>query len=100
MAPGSTFSRNDETSVITIRLWAAAKAAADGVDSVAIPATVPMTLSEVTERVLTDRPERLAAVLFGCSVLVGDQPVSRLDPATVMVEPGGTVEFLPPFAGG
>jgi plastocyanin len=42
----------------------------------------------------------LAAVLGVCSVLVGDQPVGSRDPASVEVAPGGTVEFLPPFAGG
>lgn len=100
MASGSTSSRSDEHSVITVRLWAAAKAAAEGVDSVGVQTTSAISLAEVTERVLIDRPERLAAVLASCSVLVGEQPVSRLDPATVMIEPGGTVEFLPPFAGG
>jgi hypothetical protein len=39
-------------------------------------------------------------VLASCSVLVGDRPVSTLDPALVVVRPGETVEFLPPFAGG
>jgi len=39
-------------------------------------------------------------VLEICSVLVGDRPVATEDPDTVTVEPGQTVEFLPPFAGG
>ena len=33
-------------------------------------------------------------------VLVGDQPVGTLAPEAVVVPPGATVEFLPPFAGG
>jgi len=39
-------------------------------------------------------------VLEVCSVLVGDRPVASRDPDSVVVEPGETVEFLPPFAGG
>ena len=33
-------------------------------------------------------------------MLVGDRPVATEDPETVVVEPGQSVEFLPPFAGG
>jgi sulfur-carrier protein len=33
-------------------------------------------------------------------VLIGDLPVASEDPASVVVRPGQTVEFLPPFAGG
>jgi molybdopterin converting factor small subunit len=33
-------------------------------------------------------------------VLVGDRPVASADPTAVQVQPGETVEFLPPFAGG
>jgi molybdopterin converting factor small subunit len=32
--------------------------------------------------------------------MVGDRPVTTGDPASVIVAPGATVEFLPPFAGG
>ena len=32
--------------------------------------------------------------------MVGDRPVDTGDPASVVVQPGATVEFLPPFAGG
>mgnify|MGYP000978149611 FL=1 len=35
-----------------------------------------------------------------CSTLVGDRPVSTDDPGDVLVQPGSSVEFLPPFAGG
>jgi hypothetical protein len=44
--------------------------------------------------------DRLGRVIASCSVLVGDRPVASADPATVLVQPGETVEFLPPFAGG
>jgi hypothetical protein len=42
----------------------------------------------------------LAEVLAVCSALVGDLPVGSADPGEVIVRPGETVEFLPPFAGG
>ena len=36
-----------------------------------------------------------------CQMIGGEtEPVKRLDPSTVLVEPGQSVEFLPPFAGG
>jgi molybdopterin synthase sulfur carrier subunit len=92
-------SAEHETEVISVRLWAAAKAAA-GVGGLELATTGPLTLDEVVERVLSGRPDRLAPVLKGCSVLVGDRPVSTRDPADVVVRPGDTVEFLPPFAGG
>ena len=90
----------DETGrIVVVRLWAAAKATA-GVARLELPVTGPLSLSQVMGLVLLDRPDRLAPVLAACSVLVGEQPVSSLDPDDVVVRPGDTVEFLPPFAGG
>ena len=43
---------------------------------------------------------RLGDVLKSCSALLGDRPVTAEDPDAVVVAPGSTVEFLPPFAGG
>ena len=85
--------------VVSVRFWAAARAAA-GTPEVTVETHRPLTLAELVERVLVGRPERLRAVLAGCSVLLGDQPVATRDPADVLVAPGQTVEFLPPFAGG
>ena len=89
-----------ETHVI-VHYWAAARAAA-GVAEDRLPTDVPLSLADVRERALAQHPEAagLAAVLAVCSVLVGDEPVGRRDPAEVMVRPGSSVEFLPPFAGG
>ena len=86
---------------IHIRYWAAAKAAA-GTAEDAVETDVPLPLDEVVRRVLALHPDsdRLPSVLQVCSALVGDRPVKRLDPATVLVQPGESVEFLPPFAGG
>jgi molybdopterin synthase sulfur carrier subunit len=89
-----------ETSPITVRYWASARAAA-GVNSDALPVTGPLTLAEVVRRVVALHPgTRLPNVLEACSVLVGDQPVGLRRPDGVLVDPGQTVEFLPPFAGG
>jgi molybdopterin converting factor small subunit len=85
---------------IRIRYWAAAKAAA-GVAQDELATESPLPLSEVVRRAVDLHPDtRLADVLRVCSALVDDRPVKRLDPATVLVEPGQSVEFLPPFAGG
>jgi molybdopterin synthase sulfur carrier subunit len=85
---------------ITVRYWAAARAAA-GTDRDELAVEGPVTLSEVVRQVVAAHPEgRLAGVLEVCSVLVGDRPVKTQDPAAVQVVPGDSVEFLPPFAGG
>jgi molybdopterin converting factor small subunit len=89
-----------ETSVIRVRYWAAAKTAA-GTDSDDVPATTPMTLVELRAAAAGLHPgTRLAEVLGVCSTVVGDRPVGSSDPAAVLIEPGSSVEFLPPFAGG
>jgi molybdopterin synthase sulfur carrier subunit len=89
-----------ETSPITVRYWASARAAA-GVSSDALPVTGPLTLTDVVRRAVALHPDtRLPNVLEACSVLVGDQPVGSRQPDGVLVNPGQTVEFLPPFAGG
>jgi molybdopterin converting factor small subunit len=89
-----------ETGQITLRYWAAARSAA-GVaeDSIEVPG--PLSLGEVVRRAVALHPgTRLPEVLAVCSVLVGDQPVSSNEPREVVVPPGASVEFLPPFAGG
>ena len=63
--------------------------------------TGPLTLTDVVRRAAALHPgSRLPGVLEACSVLVGDQPVASRDPDRVLVQPGQSVEFLPPFAGG
>jgi len=86
---------------VTLRYWASARAAA-GTDSDALEVSGPVSLAELVERAReahTDSP-RFAQVLSCCSMMVGDRPVTTDDPASVVVQPGATVEFLPPFAGG
>jgi sulfur-carrier protein len=84
--------------LVTVRYWAAARAAA-GRESDQVPAT---TLAEALGAVLAlhEGDRRFADVVGVCSVLVGSAPVSTRDPATVDLRPGDVVELLPPFAGG
>ncbi|NYG54677.1 MoaD/ThiS family protein [Nocardioides perillae] len=85
---------------ITLRYWAAAKAAA-GTDADEVAVDGPVTLSRLLLEARRLHPEgRLPGVLEVCSVLVEDRPVASDDPAEVLVQPGETVQFLPPFAGG
>lgn len=80
----------------TVRFWAAAKAAAGTADEPYDAAT----LAEVLAAVRARHGEPLAAVLDRCSFLVDDAPVGAREPAAVTLTEGGTVEVLPPFAGG
>ncbi len=87
-------------SQIVVRYWAAARTAA-GVGQDELATDGPLTLAEVVRRAVAAHPgTRLPGVLEICSVLVGDRPVATEDPEKVVVEPGQSVEFLPPFAGG
>jgi hypothetical protein len=93
-------SNRSETDVIRVHYWASARAAA-GVSGDDLPVDGPITLTEVVRRAVALHPgTRLPDVLQACSTLVGDQPVSTEDPGLVMISPGESVEFLPPFAGG
>lgn len=99
MSTPSAPSRKVETTV-TARYWAGARAAA-GVAEDVFEVTGPITLAEVVRRVLTAHPGPDVARTIGvCSVLLGDRPVGSEDASEVLVDPGTTVEFLPPFAGG
>lgn len=85
---------------VTVHFWASARAAA-GVASEEVAVTGPVTLADVVRRVLAAHEDpRLERVLAVCSVLVGEMPAGAHDPGEVVVRPGDTVEFLPPFAGG
>jgi len=84
-----------------LRYWAAARSAA-GTAEEQVDVDGPVSLADLIAGALHRHggSERLRAVLSSCSVLVGDQPLGKADPADVQVEPGQSVEFLPPFAGG
>lgn len=82
--------------MITMRYWAAAKAAA----GVAEERYAAATLAEALAAAGGVHGERLAAVLAGCSFLVDDTPVGTRPAASVVLPDGAVVEVLPPFAGG
>lgn len=85
---------------ITLRYWAGAKAAA-GTASDEVPTDGPLTIADLLGRAVALHPgTRLGDVLQVCAVLVDDRPVASEDPSEVAVQPGQTVQFLPPFAGG
>ncbi|MFI5426824.1 MoaD/ThiS family protein [Aeromicrobium sp. UC242_57] len=60
--------------------------------------TLAVLLAEISRR-HADR-DRFDDVIDMCSILVSEVPVGAKDPATVVLRPGDSVEFLPPFAGG
>lgn len=80
----------------TIRFWAAARAAA-GVAEEPYDAD---TLAEALDATRAAHGERLATVLSGCSYIVDDEPVGARPHESVVLHDGGSVEVLPPFAGG
>ncbi|MBO9521832.1 MAG: MoaD/ThiS family protein [Nocardioidaceae bacterium] len=87
-----------ERGQVALRFWASARAAA-GLAETHVTVEGPVTLAFLVETAGAGN-DRLARILGTCSVLLADQPVASQDPASVLVAPGQTVEFLPPFAGG
>lgn len=82
----------------TIRYWAAAKAAAGTAEEPYAARTLADALDAARDRHHAE-PE-FARVLLRCSFLVDGAPVGTRDHHTVQLADGGTVEVLPPFAGG
>ncbi|MGD9485827.1 MoaD/ThiS family protein [Streptomyces sp. TRM70308] len=82
----------------TIRYWAAAKAAAGVAEEGYEAGTLAEALDAARTR-HTARPE-FARVLRRCSFLVDGDPVGTRPHDAVRLTQGGTVEVLPPFAGG
>ncbi|WP_320785026.1 MoaD/ThiS family protein [Streptomyces sp. CRN 30] len=81
---------------VTVRYWAAAKAAAGTAEEPYEAAT----LAEALDAVRARHSAELARVLLRCSFLVDGDPVGTRAHETVRLGDGGTVEVLPPFAGG
>jgi molybdopterin converting factor small subunit len=80
---------------VTVRLFAAARAAASGL---AVLEAAPDRLDAIVAGLVAAHPPRFAEVL-GISTLVCDGV--RLDPADGSVVPAGSIiDVLPPFAGG
>ncbi|HJD84939.1 MoaD/ThiS family protein [Kitasatospora aureofaciens] len=82
----------------TIRYWAAAKSEAGLAEEPYEAATLAEALATAKER-HADRP-KLVQLLGHCSYLVDGAQVGGRDHVTVALTEGGTVEVLPPFAGG
>jgi molybdopterin converting factor small subunit len=80
----------------TIRFWAAARDAA----GVAEESYDAGTLAEALAATRASHGERLATVLDRCSYIVDDDPVGKRPHDAVPLRDGGSIEVLPPFAGG
>ncbi|MEU9284207.1 MoaD/ThiS family protein [Streptomyces sp. NPDC048275] len=80
----------------TVRYWAAAKAAAGVAEEPYDAGTLAEALDAARER----HPGELVRVLRRCSFLIDGDPVGTRGHETVRLAEGGTVEVLPPFAGG
>ena len=79
---------------VTVRYWAAARAAA-GVDAQTLELTVPTTVGAVVEAAVAAHPalDRVARV---ATFLLDGRSVGR----DAAVPDGASLEVLPPFAGG
>lgn len=82
----------------TIRYWAAAKSEAGLAEEPYEAQTLAEALAAAKERHAA-RP-KLVQLLGHCSYLVDGAQVGGRDHTTVALTQGGTVEVLPPFAGG
>ncbi|UED84821.1 MoaD/ThiS family protein [Streptomyces profundus] len=82
----------------TIRYWAAAKAAAGTAEEPYEAATLADALDAARRRHAERADFHL--VLARCAFLVDGAQVGSRDHASVPLADGGTVEVLPPFAGG
>ncbi|HEY7482994.1 MAG TPA: MoaD/ThiS family protein [Streptosporangiaceae bacterium] len=80
----------------TIRYWAAAREAA-GVSEEAYDAS---TLADALQAAGALRGAEFARIVRRSSFLIDGDPVGTRDHAGITLPDGGTIEVLPPFAGG
>jgi molybdopterin converting factor small subunit len=80
----------------TVRFWAAARAAA-GADTEPYDAT---TLAEAIASMKARHEGRLGVLLDRCAFVVDDAHIGGRAHDTVSLTEGGSIEVLPPFAGG
>ena len=83
---------------VTVRYWAAAKAAAGRSHDEVQAGTVADALTAALA--LHEDSPRFAQVLAVCSFLLGETPLGGRDLSAVALEAGDVIEALPPFAGG
>lgn len=79
-----------------IRYWAAARDAAGTAEEPYDADTLEAALTAARRA----HGNGLTAIFERCSYLVDESPVGGRDHATVELSEGGTIEVLPPFAGG
>jgi len=88
--------------IVTLRYWAAARAAA----GVAEEKVTADTLAAAVAGALAGAGEgarhggQLGAVLARSSFLIDGRPVGMRAPESVALDDGAVIEVLPPFAGG
>jgi molybdopterin converting factor small subunit len=80
----------------TVRYWAAAREAAGLHEETYDAATLAEALKIAGER----HGARMGKLLDRCQFIVDGEAVGRAEPASVVLSEGGTIEVLPPFAGG
>jgi molybdopterin converting factor small subunit len=80
----------------TVRYWAAAREAAGLHEERYDAATLADALTLASER----HGARMGRLLDRCQFIVDGEAVGRADPTSVLLSEGGTIEVLPPFAGG
>jgi molybdopterin converting factor small subunit len=80
----------------TVRLWAAAKAAAGTAEEPYDASTLDQLVAALRVR----HGDPLSRVLDRSTYVVDSAPVGGRAHATVVLSEGGVVEVLPPFAGG
>jgi molybdopterin converting factor small subunit len=83
---------------VTLRYWAAIRAAAGRPEELVDADTLADALAEAVA-VHADDP-RFAKVLSICAIVVDETPVGSRDHVDVVLSDGSTIELLPPFAGG
>jgi len=83
---------------VTLRYWAAMRAAAGTSEQVIQAASLGEALRLV--RAEHGDGSRFAAVLDVCAVVVDGTPAGSRDHDEITLRDGSTVELLPPFAGG
>jgi molybdopterin converting factor small subunit len=84
--------------LVTIRYWAAIRAAAGTAEEQFEAGTLDALLAAARAR-HEDVP-RFASVLGICSLLISERPLGDRDPSDVALRDGDVIDALPPFAGG
>ncbi len=82
---------------VTLRYWAAAKAAAGVAEETIAAETLAGALAGALAR---PRDRQFGVVLARSSFLIDGLPVGSRAPDTVVLADGAVIEVLPPFAGG